>query len=156
MEAAAELDSYVDKEKIKEKRDKERQKERARVEKDKENDEGNANNTLLMPFSIPWIPHFLIPKIDMYYVSKVSHTWSDLTETIKVYDGYGALRKRFFRTITVHKQCSRDELLLAAMRAFVVSQESRNFYLLDVYANSEGERDEEIVDPTPVMVTSAS
>ena len=35
MEAAAELDSYVDKEKIKEKRDKERQKERARVEKDK-------------------------------------------------------------------------------------------------------------------------
>ena len=43
MEAAAELDSYVDKEKIKEKRDKERQKERARVEKDKENDEGNAN-----------------------------------------------------------------------------------------------------------------
>ena len=65
MEAAAELDSYVDKEKIKEKRDKERQKERARVEKDKENDEGNANNTLLMPFSIPWIPHFLIPKIDM-------------------------------------------------------------------------------------------
>ena len=39
MEAAAELDSYVDKEKIKEKRDKERQKERARVEKDKENDD---------------------------------------------------------------------------------------------------------------------
>lgn len=38
------------------------------------------------------------------------------------------------------------------MRAFVVSQESRNFYLLDVYANSEGERDEEIVDPTPIMV----
>ena len=75
-----------------------------------------------------------------------------LTETIKVYDGYGALRKRFFRTITVHKQCSRDELLLAAMRAFVVSQDSRNFYLLDVYANSEGDRDEEITDPTPIMV----
>ena len=86
------------------------------------------------------------------YVCDVKSVIVIFTETIKVYDGYGALRKRFFRTITVHKQCSRDDLLLAAMRAFVVSQESRNFYLLDVYANSEGERDEEIVDPTPIMV----
>ena len=39
MEAAAELESSNDKEKIREKRDKERQKERAKVEKDKENDE---------------------------------------------------------------------------------------------------------------------
>ena len=55
MEAAAELDSYVDKEKIKEKRDKERQKERARVEKDKENDEGNANTMhITFFFRIQW------------------------------------------------------------------------------------------------------
>ncbi len=112
MEAAAELESSTDKEKIREKRDKERQKERAKVEKDKENDE----------------------------------------ETIKVYDGYGALRKRLFRTITVHKMCSKDELLLAAMRAYMVTQDSRNFYLLDVYANAEGDRDEEIEDPQPVQV----
>ena len=113
MEAAAELESSNDKEKIREKRDKERQKERAKVEKDKENDD----------------------------------------ETIKVYDGYGALRKRLFRTVTVHKMCSRDELLLAAMRAYMVTQDSRNFYLLDVYANGgEGDRDEELEDPTPVMV----
>ena len=113
MEAAAELESSNDKEKIREKRDKERQKERAKVERDKENDD----------------------------------------ETIKVYDGYGALRKRLFRTVTVHKMCSRDELLLAAMRAYMVTQDSRNFYLLDVYANGgEGDRDEELEDPTPVMV----
>jgi len=112
MEAAAELESSNDKEKIREKRDKERQKERAKVEKDKENDD----------------------------------------ETIKVYDGYGALRKRLFRTVTVHKMCSRDELLLAAMRAYMVTQDSRNFYLLDVYANGgEGDRDEELEDPNPVM-----
>ncbi len=71
-------------------------------------------------------------------------------ETIKVYDGYNSLRKRLFRTVTVHKQCSKDELLLAAMRAFVVTQDSRNFYLLDVYANCDGERDEELEDPFPV------
>ena len=94
----------------------------------------------------------LCQSVMITYVCDVKSVIVIFTETIKVYDGYGALRKRFFRTITVHKQCSRDDLLLAAMRAFVVSQESRNFYLLDVYANSEGERDEEIVDPTPIMV----
>ena len=67
---------------------------------------------------------------------------------------YGALRKRLFRIITVHKQCTRDELLLSAMRAYMVTQDSRNFYLLDVYANGEGDRDEEIEDPTPIMVKS--
>ena len=45
-----------------------------------------------------------------------------LLETIKVYDGYSSLRKRFFRTVTVNKNCSKDELLLAAMRAFVATQ----------------------------------
>ena len=45
-----------------------------------------------------------------------------ISETIKVYDGYNSLRKRMFRTITVNKHCSKDELLLAAMRAFVVTQ----------------------------------
>eukprot|EP00094_Tigriopus_californicus_P013915 TCALIF_13468-PA protein Name:"Similar to Dgkq Diacylglycerol kinase theta (Mus musculus)" AED:0.19 eAED:0.19 QI:0/0.93/0.75/1/0.93/0.87/16/63/974 len=72
-------------------------------------------------------------------------------ETIKVYDGYNSLRKRLFRTITVNKHCSKDELLLAAMRAFVVTQDSRNFYLLDVYANCDGDRDEELEDPFPVQ-----
>ena len=38
------------------------------------------------------------------------------------------------------------------MRAFVVTQESRNFYLLDVYANCDsGEREEELQDPHPVQ-----
>lgn len=38
------------------------------------------------------------------------------------------------------------------MRAFVVTQDSRNFYLLDVYANCDGDsRDEELEDPTPVL-----
>lgn len=51
-------------------------------------------------------------------------TSSTNTETIKIYDGYNSLRKRLFRTITVNKKCSKDELLLAAMRAFVVTQVS--------------------------------
>ena len=30
-------------------------------------------------------------------------------------------------------------------------QDSRNFYLLDVYDNCDGDRDVELVDPTPVL-----
>ena len=40
---------------------------------------------------------------------------------------------------------------MAAMRAFVVTQDACNFYLLDVYANCDGDRDEEIEDPLPVI-----
>ena len=40
---------------------------------------------------------------------------------------------------------------MAAMRAFVVTQDSRNFYMLDVYASCDGDRDEELEDPTPVL-----
>jgi diacylglycerol kinase (ATP) len=80
---------------------------------------------------------------------KVEKEKENEDETVKVYDGYGALRKRLFRTITIHKMCSKDELLLAAMKAYVVSQDSRNFYLLDVYG--DGDREEEIEDPTPIM-----
>ena len=31
------------------------------------------------------------------------------------------------------------------------TQDSRNFYLLDVYDNCDGDRDVELVDPTPVL-----
>ena len=51
-----------------------------------------------------------------------------VSETIKVYDGYNSLRKRMFRTVTVNKHCSKDELLLAAMRAFVVTQVRRTLF----------------------------
>jgi len=71
-------------------------------------------------------------------------------EAIKVYDGYNSLRKRLYRTITVSKTASKDELLRASMTAFVVTQESQNFYLLDVYAVCDGDREEEIQDPHPV------
>ena len=43
-------------------------------------------------------------------------------EIIKVYDGYNSLRKRLFRTITVCKMSTKDELLHASMKAFVVTQ----------------------------------
>ena len=43
-------------------------------------------------------------------------------EIIKVYDGYNSLRKRLFRTITVPKTATKDELLHASMKAFVVTQ----------------------------------
>ena len=45
-----------------------------------------------------------------------------LDEIIKVYDGYNSLRKRLFRTITILKSATKDELLHASMKAFVVTQ----------------------------------
>ena len=61
-----------------------------------------------------------------YIVCCVSEPVSCLfLETIKVYDGYSSLRKRLFRTLTVSKHCTKEELLLAAMKAFVVTQVDR-------------------------------
>ena len=37
---------------------------------------------------------------------------------------------------------SREELLQAAMKAFLVTQMSQNFYLLDVNAPDNGQREE--------------
>ena len=45
---------------------------------------------------------------------------------VKVYDGYNSLRKRLFRTITVSKMSTKDQLLAVAMKAFVVSQVGAN------------------------------
>ena len=98
------------------------------------------------------------PKSEIYKSEMMgsNDAWQSIfvAETIKVYDGYSSLRKRLFRTITVNKMCSKDDLLMTAMRAFVVTQDPRNFYLLDVYQTSQsGEpnadggsvRDEEIL-----------
>lgn len=43
-------------------------------------------------------------------------------EIVKVYDGYNSLRKRLFRTVTVSKNATKDELLHSSMKAFVVTQ----------------------------------
>ena len=45
-----------------------------------------------------------------------------LLEIVKVYDGYNSLRKRLFRTVTVPVTASKDDLLHASMKAFVVTQ----------------------------------
>ena len=80
-----------------------------------------------------------------------------MAESIKVYDGYSSLRKQLFRldflpllhpplphppgllspsiprTITISKYSSKEELLQAAMKAFVVTQvgleEGAHFFL---------------------------
>ena len=44
------------------------------------------------------------------------------SEIVKVYDGYNSLRKRLFRTVTVPISASKDDLLHASMKAFVVTQ----------------------------------
>ena len=48
-------------------------------------------------------------------------------EIVKVYDGYNSLRKRLFRTVTVPKTATKDDLLHASMKAFVVTQVDAGF-----------------------------
>ena len=49
------------------------------------------------------------------------------SEIVKVYDGYNSLRKRLFRTVTVPISASKDDLLHASMKAFVVTQVSYTY-----------------------------
>merc|ERR1719220_799721 len=55
------------------------------------------------------------------------------------------------RTVTISKYASREELLQSAMKAFVVTQNSQNFYLLDVNGPDEGAREEDLTAPHPVL-----
>lgn len=44
-------------------------------------------------------------------------------ETIKVFDGNCSLRRRIFRAITVARQCTLEQLLTTALRAFHIARE---------------------------------
>jgi len=53
----------------------------------------------------------------------IKSTFHFFTETIKVFDGNCSLRRRVFRAITVARQCSLDQLLTTALRAFHIARE---------------------------------
>lgn len=70
-------------------------------------------------------------------------------ESIKVFDGNLSLRRRIFRVITVPRQCTLDQLLTTALRAFHITRTNSEFYLTDMYAPSGDEV--RVQDNTPVL-----
>lgn len=72
-----------------------------------------------------------------------------LSESIKVFDGNLSLRRRIFRVITVPRQCTLDQLLTYALRAFHITRTNSEYYLSDLYA--PGGDEVRLQDNTPVL-----
>ncbi|KAK9880180.1 hypothetical protein WA026_010053 [Henosepilachna vigintioctopunctata] len=68
-------------------------------------------------------------------------------EIIKVYDGNNSFRRRIFRTISVPRHASLDQVLIQALRAFHITKEPSSFHLTDLYS----QEDNVLQDPMPVL-----
>lgn len=60
-------------------------------------------------------------------------------EMIKVYDGNASMKRRMFRTITVSRNATREQIIGAALRAFHISGDPKHYYITDVYDPNEKE-----------------
>ncbi|CAN7936885.1 unnamed protein product [Ixodes hexagonus] len=60
-------------------------------------------------------------------------------EIIKVYDGNASMKRRMFRTITVSRNATREQIIGAALRAFHISGDPKHYYITDVYDANEKE-----------------
>ncbi|CAL1279215.1 unnamed protein product [Larinioides sclopetarius] len=66
-------------------------------------------------------------------------------EVIKVYDGNASLKRRMFRTITILRNATREEMVCAALRAFHISDDPKHYYLTDVYGDPPEKEIEEFM-----------
>ncbi|XP_064473132.1 diacylglycerol kinase theta-like isoform X2 [Ornithodoros turicata] len=60
-------------------------------------------------------------------------------EIIKVYDGNASMKRRMFRTITVSRNATREQIIGAALRAFHISGDPKHYCITDVYDPNEKE-----------------
>ncbi|RWS13942.1 diacylglycerol kinase theta-like protein [Dinothrombium tinctorium] len=68
-------------------------------------------------------------------------------EIIKVYDGNSSMRRRTFRTITVSRSATKEQIICAALRAFHIHDDPRHYIITDFYDANE----REIPDFMPVQ-----
>ncbi|XP_055935078.1 diacylglycerol kinase theta-like isoform X2 [Argiope bruennichi] len=68
-------------------------------------------------------------------------------ETVKVFDGNGCLKTRMFRTITMQRNATKEQIIAASLRAFHVYDDLRLYYITDAYDSNEKELD----GPTPLQ-----
>ncbi|XP_071956789.1 diacylglycerol kinase theta-like isoform X2 [Antedon mediterranea] len=59
-------------------------------------------------------------------------------QIVKIYDGYIALSKRNFKTIQVQKDATIQQMIEAALRAYLIKDEASNYYLSSV-SDTDGE-----------------
>ncbi|XP_067138852.1 diacylglycerol kinase theta [Centruroides vittatus] len=60
-------------------------------------------------------------------------------ELIKVYDGNGSMKRKLYRTISVSRSATREQIIGAALRAFHIYDDPKHYYLTDVYDQEEKE-----------------
>ncbi|XP_014666531.1 PREDICTED: diacylglycerol kinase theta-like isoform X2 [Priapulus caudatus] len=70
-------------------------------------------------------------------------------ELIKVFDGDSSLKRRQFRTITVMKSASAQQILEAALRTFHITDDPRKYYVTEVVDKAEG-TERELDEQTPL------
>lgn len=56
-----------------------------------------------------------------------------LTETIKVFDGNASKKRKAFRTITISRNATKDQIISACLRAFHIHDDPRNYIIIDAY-----------------------
>ncbi|RWS29494.1 diacylglycerol kinase theta-like protein [Leptotrombidium deliense] len=71
-------------------------------------------------------------------------------EIIKVYDGNSSMRRRTFRTITISRSATKEQIICAALRAFHIHDDPRHYIITDFYDVNE----KEIQDFMPVQSLS--
>lgn len=54
-------------------------------------------------------------------------------ETIKVYDGNASMKRRTFRTITISRSATKDQIIAACLRAFHIHDDPRHYIITDAY-----------------------
>jgi hypothetical protein len=70
----------------------------------------------------------------------------EFTEMVKVFDGSWSMRRRMFRTITVSRNATLENVLAAALRAFHIRRDPSHYYLTDAYTADE----KELIDSLPL------
>jgi diacylglycerol kinase (ATP) len=75
-------------------------------------------------------------------------------EIVRVYDGNLSLRKRNYRSVTVPKNGPAQVLLEAAMRTFHISDDSKNYYLVEAIEKAECEKELDVTVPLRAQLTN--
>jgi diacylglycerol kinase (ATP) len=60
-------------------------------------------------------------------------------ETIKVYDGNASMKRRTFRTITISRSATKDQIIAACLRAFHIHDDPLHYIITDAYDSTEKE-----------------
>ncbi|XP_074599951.1 diacylglycerol kinase theta isoform X2 [Brevipalpus obovatus] len=60
-------------------------------------------------------------------------------EVVKIYDGNASMKRRTFRTITISRSATKEQIIAAALRAFHIHDDPKHYIITDFYDSAEKE-----------------